>query len=65
MAPSASVEDSTVWHDELRPKVDAAIASLPRSQRDAVVLRYLEARSRAEVAEELVKAYQERRAEGR
>ena len=40
------------WED-LRPHLDAALASLPPAQRGALVLRYMAGRSRAEAAREL------------
>ncbi len=39
--------------EEVRPELDAAIASLPRKQRDAIVLRYLQGRSENEAAAEM------------
>jgi len=42
--------EGATW-DAVRPRLDEALAALPRVQRDAVVLRYLEGRSAAEVAE--------------
>jgi RNA polymerase sigma factor (sigma-70 family) len=39
--------------EDLRPHLDAALAALPAAQRNAVILRYLDGKSQAEVAREL------------
>jgi RNA polymerase sigma factor (sigma-70 family) len=51
MAEETSPEDGA-W-EEIRPVLDGAVASLPRVQRDTVVLRYLEGMSRKEIAREM------------
>jgi RNA polymerase sigma factor (sigma-70 family) len=44
--------EEETW-EEMRPVLDSAVASLPAGQRDAVVLRYMEGKSREEIAEQL------------
>ena len=39
--------------DDLRPHLDAALAALPAAQRNAVALRFIEGRSRADAAREM------------
>lgn len=51
MTPGAA-EPASAWED-LAPRLDDALALLPRPCRDAIVLRYLRGMPRAEVATEL------------
>ena len=49
-----SVQENTdVSWEQLRPKLDTALAKLPEAQRDAIVLCFLEGRARDEAAAEL------------
>jgi RNA polymerase sigma factor (sigma-70 family) len=53
MNMEATAESTSRSHDELMPLLDAAIARLPRGDRDAVVLRFFEGKSFREVGQAL------------
>ena len=50
---SRTIENPSAAWDALAPHIDAALAELPVSQRDAVVFRYLRGLSQADAAREL------------
>jgi len=52
VAGAGSPGSDALWQ-ELRPELDGALASLPASQRETIVLRYYRELSRAEIASEL------------
>ncbi|MBE7464201.1 MAG: sigma-70 family RNA polymerase sigma factor [Planctomycetes bacterium] len=51
MRESRFLQADASW-EEIRPQVDAALECLPSSQRDALILRYMQNRSVSEVARE-------------
>ncbi len=52
MRAAQSAPDASLW-DEARPLLDELLATLPKRQQDAVVLRYFMGKSEADIAAEL------------